>query len=70
MRTLLLLGIVTIAIGVYMLVRGFSVTRTDRVELGPLTAQVEHEEPVSPWFGAGLVGVGTLLLVAAARRRR
>lgn len=69
MRPLLVLGIVSIALGVYMLVSGFSLTRSEEVELGPLRATVEREEPVSPWVGAALVGIGTVLLVSAARRR-
>lgn len=69
MRPLLILGLVSIALGVFMLVQGFSVTRTDRIEIGPMEARVEREEPVSPWFGAALVGIGAVLLVTAARRR-
>lgn len=69
MRPLLLLGVISIAIGVFMLVRGFTVTQRDQVELGPITATVERQEPVSPWIGGGLVAIGAVLLVAAARRR-
>ena len=69
MRPLLLLGVISIALGLFMLVRGFSVTKQDHVELGPISATVEHQEPVSPWVGGGLVALGAVLLVAAARRR-
>ena len=69
MRPLLLLGIISIALGLFMLMRGFSVTKTDQLELGPISATVEREEPVSPWVGGTLVIIGAALLVTAARRR-
>lgn len=69
MRPLLVLGVVTVAIGGFILVRGFSVTQRDRVELGPISATVERQEPVSPWIGGVLVAVGAVLTVASIRRR-
>lgn len=69
MRPLLVLGVVTAAIGAFLLIRGFSVTQRDRVELGPISATVERQEPVSPWIGGALVAVGAILTVAALRRR-
>lgn len=67
MRPLLLLGGVSIALGLFLLIRG--VTRTEEVELGPIAATVETREPVSPWIGGGLVALGAVLVAAGARRR-
>ena len=67
MRPLLLLGVVSVALGLFLLIRG--ITRTDEVELGPISATVESREPVSPWIGGGLVALGAVLMAAGARRR-
>jgi uncharacterized membrane protein len=69
MKPLLLLGLVSIALGLFLLIRGFTVTERDQVDLGPISATVERQEPVSPWVGGGLVALGAVLLVTAARRR-
>lgn len=69
MKPLVLLGLVSIALGLFLLIRGFTVTERDQVDLGPISATVERQEPISPWIGGGLVALGAVLLVTAARRR-
>ena len=69
MKPLMLLGLVSIALGLFLLIRGFTVTERDQVDLGPISATVERQEPISPWVGGGLVALGAVMLVAAARRR-
>lgn len=69
MKPLVLLGLVSIALGLFLLIRGFTVTERDQVDLGPISATVERREPISPWVGGGLVALGAVLLVTAARRR-
>ena len=69
MKPLVLLGLVSIALGLFLLIRGFTVTARDQVDLGPISATVERQEPISPWIGGGLVALGAVLLVTAARRR-
>ena len=69
MKPLMLLGLVSIALGLFLLIRGFTVTERDQVDLGPISATVERQEPISPWVGGGLVALGAVMLVAAERRR-
>jgi hypothetical protein len=47
-------------------------TRENIVELGPIkaTAEVEKKAEIPPPVGAGMVGVGTALLLAASFGRR
>lgn len=69
-----LLAVLLIALGVAALVYK-SVTWTERekvLDVGPLQATAEREKSLPiPWYvGAGLVGVGTIMLVVPGRRRR
>lgn len=70
MRPAQLIGIVLIAFGAFVLVRGFAFTTKEKVvDLGSIEATADERHSIPPWSGAVLGGVGLLMLVAGARRR-
>lgn len=70
MRGLVLAGILVAAVGIYILVRGLSVTTSDTVlEVGGLKASVEEKRAVPSWVGVAAI-VGGLVLVGAGARKR
>ena len=70
MRGLVLAGILVAAVGIYILVRGLSVTTSDTVlEVGGLKASVEEKRAVPTWVGVAAI-VGGLVLVGAGARKR
>jgi hypothetical protein len=71
MRFVQILGIVLIAFGAYVLVRGFSFETKDKVvDLGDVEAHVDKRQTIPPWAGAIIGGVGVMMVVAGGRRRR
>lgn len=70
MKGLVLAGILVAALGVYILVRGLSVTTSDTlVEVGGLKASVEEKRAVPSWVGVAAI-VGGLVLVGAGARKK
>jgi hypothetical protein len=70
MRGLVLAGILVAAAGIYILVRGLSVTTSDTVlEVGGLKASVEEKRSVPSWVGVAAI-VGGLVLVGAGARKK
>jgi hypothetical protein len=70
MRGLVLAGILVAAVGIYILVRGLSVTTSDTVlEVGGLKASVEEKRTVPAWVGVAAI-VGGLVMVGAGARKR
>lgn len=70
MRIRQLIGIILIAFGAYVLVRGFSFkTKETVIDLGPIEARADESRTIPPWSGAVIGGVGLILLVAGGRRR-
>lgn len=70
MRGLVLAGILVAAVGIYILVRGLSVTTSDTVlEVGGLKASVEEKRSVPSWVGVAAI-VGGLVLVGAGARKK
>lgn len=70
MRGLVLAGILVAAVGIYILVRGLSVTTSDTVlEVGGLKASVEEKRAVPTWVGVVAI-VGGLVMVGAGARKR
>lgn len=70
MKGLVLAGILVAALGIYILVRGLSVTTSDTlVEVGGLKASVEEKRAVPSWVGVAAI-VGGLVLVGAGARKR
>jgi hypothetical protein len=73
MNTMNIIGIVLIALGVVGLIYG-GITYTsskDVVDLGAVKLQVDQKKeiPLSPFFGAGAVAVGVILMLVGRRRR-
>ncbi|HSE53823.1 MAG TPA: hypothetical protein VLB00_16665 [Gemmatimonadales bacterium] len=71
MRGLVLAGILVAAAGIYILVRGISVTTSDTlVEVGGLKASVEEKRAVPSWVGVAAIVGGLVLVGAGARKKR
>ena len=70
MKGLVLAGILVAALGMYILVRGLSVTTSDTlVEVGGLKASVEEKRAVPSWVGVAAIVGGVVLVAAGARKR-
>jgi uncharacterized membrane protein len=70
MRGLVLAGILVAAAGIYILVRGLTVTTSDTlVEVGGLKASVEEKRAVPSWVGVAAI-VGGLVMVGAGARQK
>ena len=70
MRIAQLIGVILIAFGAYVLVRGFSFkTKEVVVDLGSVEARADERHSIPPWSGAVIGGVGLLMIVGGARRR-
>lgn len=70
MKGLTLAGILVAVLGIYILVRGLSVTTSDTVlEVGGLKASVESKRAIPSWVGAAAI-VGGLVMVGAGVRKK
>lgn len=70
MKGLVLAGILVAAVGVYILVRGLSVTTSDTVlDVGGLKASVEEKRAVPSWVGVAAI-VGGLVMIGAGARKK
>lgn len=70
MRAPVLAGLVLLALGGFVLIRGLSFTSQKSVlKVGDFQASVEERRPVPAWAGA-LAIVGGIVLLAAGGRRR
>jgi uncharacterized membrane protein len=71
MKGLVLAGILVAAVGIYILVRGLSVTTSDTVlEVGGLKASVEEKRAVPSWVGVAAIVGGLVMVGAGARQKR
>ena len=70
MKGLTLAGVLVAVVGIYILVRGLSVTTSDTVlEVGGLKASVESKRAIPSWVGAAAI-VGGLVMVGAGVRKK
>ena len=70
MRPLSLVGLILVAAGAFVLLRGLSFTSQKSVlKVGDFQASVEEHRTVPPWVGGLLVAGGILLIVGGSRRR-
>jgi hypothetical protein len=70
MRQLIIAGIVLLALGAFVLVRGASfISRRDVLKVGDLKITADEQQSVPPWVGGAAMAVGVALIVAGARKR-
>jgi len=70
MRLRMLVGILLIAVGVFVLVRGWSYTSQQGVvQIGEFKATVEEKRVVPPWIGGVVIVAGALVLTTGRWRR-
>ncbi|HSB55192.1 MAG TPA: hypothetical protein VLD58_12585 [Gemmatimonadales bacterium] len=70
MRPLTIAGIILIAFGVFVLLRGASFTsRRDVLKVGDVKVTADEQRALPPWTGWLAVVAGGALAVAGARRR-
>lgn len=68
---LVLLGILLIAVGGYVILRGLNYTSERSViRVGDFEASMEEKRPVPAWAGGLVVVAGLALVVAGGRRRQ
>ena len=70
MRPLTVAGIILIAFGAFVLVRGASFTsRRDVLKVGDVKVTADEQRSIPPWAGWLAVVAGGALAVAGVRRR-
>lgn len=69
MRVISLLGLVLMAIGVYVLVQGGFTTRKDVVDIGAVKVTADDRHDVPNWAGIAAVVAGGLLVVSGLRKK-
>lgn len=70
MRPLTIAGIILIAIGAFVLIRGASFTsRREVLKVGDVKVSAEEQQFIPPWAGWLAIVAGGALAVAGARRR-
>ncbi len=70
MRPLTIAGIILIAFGAFVLVRGASFTsRRDVLKVGDVKVTADEQRSIPPWAGWLAVVAGGALAVAGVRRR-
>jgi hypothetical protein len=70
MRPYLIAGIVLLALGAFVLLRGASfTTRRDVVSVGDVKITADEQQSIPAWAGGAAVVAGAVLLVAGMRKR-
>jgi hypothetical protein len=70
MRTTMISGLVLVAAGLFLLLKGVSYTREESVlKVGGFEAKVQEEHSVPQWVGGVALGAGIVLVVLGFRKR-
>lgn len=70
MRPATLVGLVLVAVGGFILIRGLSYTSDRSVfKVGDIEASLEQKRSVPAWAGGLAAAAGLVLIVAGSRRR-
>lgn len=70
MRPLMIAGLVLLALGAFVLVRGGSfTTRKEVLKVGDVKVTANERQSLPPWVGGVALLAGAGLLVAGARKR-
>lgn len=69
MRPTFIAGIVLLALGAFVLVRGASFTsREDVLKVGDVKVTADSRRSIPPWIGGAAMVLGVVVIVAGARR--
>jgi hypothetical protein len=70
MRTSLIAGLVILALGAFVLLRGASFTsRRDVLKVGDVKVTANERQSIPPWVGWAAVLAGVVIIGAGARQR-
>ena len=70
MRPLIVAGVLLLALGAFLLIRGGSfTTRRDVLEVGDVKVTANERQAIPPWAGWVALVAGAGLLAAGARKR-
>jgi hypothetical protein len=70
MRTRLIVGILVLALGAFVLLRGASfMSRRDVLRVGDVKVTADERQAIPPWMGGAAMVMGAGLLLAGVRRR-
>jgi len=70
MRILQVLGVILIAGGLFILIKGPSYSSEKSVfKIGDVEAKVAQEHTIPPWAGGAALVAGVVLIVAGARKK-
>jgi hypothetical protein len=70
MRILQVLGVILIAGGLFVLIKGASYSSEKSVfKIGDVEARVAQEHSIPPWAGGASLVAGVILLVAGIRKK-
>ena len=70
MRSVIIAGVLLIAVGLFVILKPPSYAREESVfKLGDLEAKVQQQRTVPGWVGGALLGAGCVLVVFGARKR-
>ena len=70
MRSVMILGVLLIAGGLFVILRPPSYSSEQSVlKLGDLEARVQQQRTVPGWVGGALLGAGCVLIVFGVRKR-
>ncbi|MFN0181636.1 MAG: hypothetical protein ACKVZ0_22740 [Gemmatimonadales bacterium] len=70
MRPRLIAGVIVLALGIVLLVRGGTFTsRQDVLKVGDIKVTADQRQSIPPWVGGLVVAVGAAILLMGARKQ-
>jgi hypothetical protein len=70
MRTAMISGLVLVAAGLFLLIKGVSYTREESVlKVGGFEAKVQDKHSVPQWIGGAALSAGIVFIVLGFRKR-
>jgi drug/metabolite transporter (DMT)-like permease len=71
MRASLIAGAILAVLGAFIIIKGVSYAREDRVfKLAGIEAKVQQERPIAQWTDGVALGAGLVLVIAGFRKGR
>jgi hypothetical protein len=70
MRQFIIAGLVVLALGAFVLLRGASFTsRRDVLKVGDVKVTADEQHTIPPWVGGAAMVAGAALIIAGMRQR-